>query len=357
MTGLAPPQPTGPQHNGVMPAAPSSPPAQPVDAPYAQPAAVPGPPPPTAWPPPDATVVAYDVSKSFGGLVAVSNVSIAITPGVTGLLGPNGAGKSTLLRMLSGQVRPTGGSVWVAGGDPRTDADARGRIGLVPQQDGVFERERCLDVVTLAATLSGLDQPTERAAHALGLVEMDPTLDRPVGTFSKGMRQRVKIAQALVHDPIVLMMDEPLNGLDPKQRRQMIELFHGLGERGKTVLVSSHVLEEVERFGSLVIVIAKGRLAAQGDFRAIRGLMDNQPLRVRIRCTAARQLGAALVASGSVIGCRVESDEQLEVTTDDVRQLRREVAPFARHYNGRLEEVLPLDDDLESVFRYLVGER
>ncbi len=328
-----------------------------ASAPAAPSAGLPAPPPPAAWPPPNATVVAYDVSKSFSGLVAVSNVSIAITPGVTGLLGPNGAGKSTLLRMLSGQIKPSSGSVWVAGGDPRADADARGRIGLVPQQDGVFEREKSIDVVSLAAVLSGLDQPKERAAHALGLVEMDPALTRPVGTFSKGMRQRVKIAQALVHDPAVLMMDEPLNGLDPKQRRQMIELFHGLGDQGKTVLVSSHVLDEVERFGSLVIVIAKGRLAAQGDFRAIRGLMDNQPLRVRIRCSHARQIAAALVASGSVIGCRVDGDEQIEVTTNDIRQLRLEIAPFAKHYSSRLEEFLPLDDDLESVFRYLVGER
>ncbi len=335
MTDLSIPQ----SSNGIAPVTASAPPA------------------PAAWPPADATVVAYDVSKSFKGVVAVSNVSIAITPGVTGLLGPNGAGKSTLLRMLSGQIKPSSGSVWVAGGDPRSDAEARGRIGLVPQQDGVFEGEKAIDIVSLAATLSGLDQPTERAAHALGLVEMDPGLERPVGTFSKGMRQRVKIAQALVHDPIVLMMDEPLNGLDPKQRRQMIELFHGLGDAGKTVLVSSHVLDEVERFGSLVIVIAKGRLAAQGDFRAIRGLMDNQPLRVRIQCTAGRQLGAALVASGSVMGCRVDSDSLIEVTTNDIRQLRRELAPFARHYGGRLEEVIPLDDDLESVFRYLVGDR
>lgn len=313
------------------------------------------PPPPATWPPPSATVVAYDVSKYFKGLVAVSNVSFAIEPGVTALLGPNGAGKSTMLRMLSGQLAPSSGKVWVAGGDPRQDAQARGRIGLVPQQDGVFEREKALDIVTLAAVLSKLDNPAERARWALGLVEMDPELDRPLGAFSKGMRQRVKIAQALVHDPAVLMMDEPLNGLDPKQRRQMIDLFHGIGEQGKTVLVSSHVLEEVERFGSLVIVIAKGRMAAQGDYRAIRSLMDNQPLQVRVICSNARMVAASLVAHANIVGCEVKAEDQFEITTRDIKKFRTAIAPICRQQNSRLHEIAPLDDDLESVFRYLVG--
>ena len=181
--------------------------------------------PPPAWPPPDATLVVNDVSKSFGSLVAVSNVTLAFRPGVTALLGPNGAGKSTLLRMMSGQASPSTGTVWVAGGDPRSDAAARGRIGLVPQQDGVFERENLRDVVTLGATLSDIPNPEATARQALAAVELDPELDRPVGAFSKGMRQRVKIAAALVHDPAVLMLDEPLNGLDPRQRRQMIGMI------------------------------------------------------------------------------------------------------------------------------------
>lgn len=340
MTDQTPPtSPPGP------PAATAAPPPQPASAP----------PPPAPWPPADATVVAYGVSRSFGGLIAVSDVSIAVGPGVTALLGPNGAGKSTLLRMLSGQAAPTTGTVWVAGGDPRTDAEARGRIGLVPQQDGVFERERAIDVVTLAAVLSNLPDAADRARWALGEVELDPDLDRPVGAFSKGMRQRVKIAQALVHDPVVTMMDEPLNGLDPRQRRQMIDLFHRLGDQGKTVLISSHVLEEVERFGSRVIVIAKGRLAAQGDFRAIRSLMDNQPLRVRVQCSDARVVAASLVGAGTVNGCTVVSPTHLDITTTDIRQFRRYIAVVCQHHQVRLDEVAPLDDDLESVFRYLVG--
>lgn len=321
------------------------------------------PPPPTAaaaippWPPADSTIVVNQVSRQFGELVAVSDISFAVQPGVTALLGPNGAGKSTMLRMLSGQIAPTTGTVWVAGGNPRTDADARAQIGLVPQQDGVFDRELSLNVVKLAAILSDVEDPEGRARWALQLVEMDPDLDRPVGTFSKGMRQRVKLAQALVHDPAIFMMDEPLNGLDPRQRQHMVELFHKLGDMGKTVLVSSHVLEEVERFGSHVLVIAKGRLAAQGDFRAIRDLMDHQPRRIRVTASNINEVSAELIRSGVVVGCTLTKDRHVEITTNDVAKFRRDVAKVCQATNSRLEGITPLDDDLESVFRYLTGAR
>ncbi|MCP4225896.1 MAG: ABC transporter ATP-binding protein [Actinomycetia bacterium] len=295
------------------------------------------------------------LSKSFSSVVAVSDVSFAVSPGVTALLGPNGAGKSTLIRLICGLTAPTAGTISVAGGNPRTDRESRGQLGLVPQQDGVFERERAIDVVTLAATLSSLPHPRERARQALDTVELDSDLERPLGTFSKGMRQRVKIAQAIVHNPAVLMLDEPLNGLDPVQRRHMIELFHRLGDEGRTVLVSSHVLEEVERFGSHVIVLANGRMAAQGDFHAIRNLMDDQPLRVRVRCQQARRVGASLIEGGYVSGCTVADDQELEITTVDIRLFRRALTKVCQDHQARLEEVLPLDDDLESVFRYLVG--
>ncbi len=165
----------------------------------------------------------------------------------------------------------------------------------------------------------------------------------------------MKIAAALVHQPNVLLLDEPLNGLDPKQRKQMIVLFQSLGQQGRTVLVSSHVLEEVERFGSRVVVMANGRLAAQGDYHGIRRLMENQPLRVRVECADARAVAGALVAGGSVVGCRVTTATQAEIVTDNIRQFRRDIARVCQERHVRLEEVMPLDDDLESVFRYLVG--
>lgn len=313
------------------------------------------PPPPMPAISPNATVVVDNVSKSFGSLVAVSDVTFSVERGVTALLGPNGAGKSTLLRVLCGLTPPSTGKIMVNGGNPRTDAWARRTIGLVPQQDGVFEREGLYDFVHLSAVLNGVPNPDAAVRVALNAVELSPDLDRPLGAFSKGMRQRAKIAAALVHQPSVMVLDEPLNGLDPKQRRQMIQLFHQLGEDGCTVLVSSHVLDEVERFGSRVLVIAKGRLAAQGDFRAIRALMNDQPLTYRIACSDPRTTAAELVREGLVTGCKVTGPGTVEITTADAAGFRRRLPAICSVGGIRLEELSPLDADLESVFRYLVG--
>jgi ABC-2 type transport system ATP-binding protein len=329
---------------------PAPPPPRPQDRIAPRPAA---PTRPTV--PAGATVVVDNVSKSFGGLVAVSEVSFAVEPGVTALLGPNGAGKSTLLRVLCGLTPPTTGQISIEGGDPRHDAWARARIGLVPQQDGIFERDSLWDFVRLAAVLSGVADPDAATEGALLAVELDPALDRPLGAFSKGMRQRAKIAAALVHQPSVLVLDEPLNGLDPKQRRQMITLFHQLGDAGRTVLVSSHVLEEVERFGTRVLVMAKGRLAAQGDFRAIRALMNDQPLTYRVGCSDPRTVAAELIGEGLIAGCQLIGPETLEITTADAVGFRRRLPAICSTGRIRLEELTPLDADLESVFRYLVG--
>lgn len=336
---------------------PSMPPAMPPSAAPPPPSASsvrPGPVGPLVVPE-GATIVVDGVSKSFGSLVAVSEVSFAVGPGVTALLGPNGAGKSTLIRAICGLTKPSRGSIWVAGGDPRSSEESRANIGLVPQQDGVFERDSLHDFVHLAAVLSGVQNPKEAVRRALDAVELDPNLDRPLGAFSKGMRQRAKIAAALVHSPSVMVLDEPLNGLDPKQRRQMIDLFHQLGEAGVTVLVSSHVLDEVERFGSNVLVIAKGRIAAKGDFRAIRGLMNDQPLRYRIECSDPRPIGAALISLGLVHSCEIAGDGLLDITTDDAPGFRKGIAQVCLTEGARLTGLTPLDDDLESVFRYLVG--
>ena len=330
--------------------------SSPIPASTNQPKPPPPPPPPPVWPPDGSTIAANKVSKTFkGGLVAVSDITFAIGPGVTALLGPNGAGKSTLIRLVAGLARPSLGQISILGDDPRTSAQARRQIGIVPQQDGVFDLSTAAEIVELSAVLNGFDNPKQRARQALKTVELDPTMSREVRTFSKGMRQRVKIAQAIVHDPAVLMLDEPLNGLDPRQRREMINLFHQLGESGKTVLVSSHVLDEVERFGSNVLVVAKGRLAAQGNFHTIRTLLNQYPTQVRIRCSHARRLGAELLASGCLSGCTIKNQDEIEVTTDDVAAFRRQVVTSAHRIGASLRHVEPLDDDLESVFRYLVG--
>lgn len=327
------------------------PPSAPTTSPAAQDAVVSSPP----QPPASSTVICSRVSKWFGDVVAVSDVSFAVSPGVTALLGPNGAGKSTVLRMLAGQAPASQGEISVLGANPRKDKDVRGRIGLVPQQEGLFPEQRAIEFVTLAAQLNRVENPRDAAAHALGIVELDPDDRRPTKSYSKGMKQRVKVAQALVHEPDLLLMDEPLTGLDPRQRLHMIELIRDLGNRGVSVIVSSHVLDEVERLGSRVLVIAQGRLAAQGDFHEIRALMDDRPHRIRVRTDDPRTLGAALLTSSGVSGVTVDADGSVLVDTDNVEEFRRTVAPVAKHFNLQLLEVRPLDDDLESVFKYLVG--
>ena len=296
------------------------------------------------------------VSKFFGSVVAVSDVSFAVNDGVTALLGPNGAGKSTLFRMLCGLTPPSRGSVDVLGFDPRHDRDVRGRVSLVPQQDALFDHLTASSFLQFAARTHGVANPEQAAAQALTAVDLDDVGPKPVGQFSKGMRQRVKVAAALVNNPEVLILDEPLTGLDPVQRRHMITLFHQLGNEGRCVLVSSHVLDEVAKLGSRVLVIAQGRLVASGDYRDLREMMDDRAHRIRVGASDPRRLATALVERGLVSGLSID-DRNVMVDTLDVDAFGRQLASISVELGVRLTEVSPLDDDLESVFRYLVEGR
>ena len=303
-------------------------------------------------------VIVFDsVSKYFGSVVAVSDVSFRISAGITALLGPNGAGKSTVMRMLCGLTTPSQGTIKVLGRPPRGDIELYRHIGLVPQQESVLEPITALQFVTTMAELSGVTTPERAAQEALSLVELDPADVRTLRTYSKGMRQRVKVASALVHQPTVVVLDEPLNGLDPRQRLRMIELFQQLGSQGRTVIVSSHVLDEVERFGSRVLVIADGRLAAEGDFHAIRALMDDRPHQIRVVADLARVLGSALLAAPGVVAVRVLDDRTLSIDVEDIESFRFRILPEAVRVGARVMEITPLDESLDSVFRYLVGRR
>ncbi|MCP3938451.1 MAG: ABC transporter ATP-binding protein [Actinomycetia bacterium] len=299
-------------------------------------------------------LTASSVSKWFGSVVAVSDVSFDLGAGVTALLGPNGAGKSTLLRILAGLTAPSSGEVKIFGVDPRQSPAVRRRMGLVPQQDGLFERLSARDFVTVAASTHGLADPSVAAARALAVVNLDPDDPRACRTYSKGMRQRVKIAQAIVHDPDVLLLDEPLTGLDPVQRRGLIDVFRHLGESGKCVIVSSHVLDEVAKIGSSVLVITQGRLAATGDYRRLREMMDDRPHRIRVDCQDARRLAPSLVGLASTTSVTLEGADRLLVDTVDIDTFGRSIAPLAIEAGVHLDAIEPLDDDLESVFRYLV---
>ncbi len=316
----------------------------------------PPPPPPSADPGVEPMVQLTNVSKVFGDVVAVSDVSFAVGPGVTALLGPNGAGKSTLFRLLCGLTPPSKGEVRVLGSDARRDREVRGRIGLVGQEDGLFDRLSAFRFVEIAAATHGMVDPARVAVESLAEVDLDADDPKPLGSYSKGMRQRVKVATGLVNDPDVLVLDEPLAGLDPVQRRRMISLFHRLGDEGRCVLVSSHVLDEVAKIGSRVLVIAQGRLAATGDYRDLRGLMDDRPHRIRLSVDDPRALAARLIESGTAVAVRIDG-EALVADTLDLDRFGRVIAPMARDSGVRLREVLPLDDDLESVFRYLVEGR
>jgi ABC-2 type transport system ATP-binding protein len=296
------------------------------------------------------------LAKWFGSVVALSDVSFDVGPGVTALLGPNGAGKSTLFRILCGLANPSQGTVRIFGEDPRANPAIARRIGIAPQQERLFERQTIVEFVALAAILHGLADPAAAAARAIETVEMDPADTRPLSAYSKGMRQRVKLAQALVHDPELLVLDEPLEGLDPRQRLRAIELFGRLGQEGRTVVVSSHVLDEVERFGSRILVIAQGRLVAEGPFSAIRDLMDDRPRHLRVGTDRPPALAAGLLSSEVANGAHVK-DGWIEVETSDAPAFRRRVAGVARDCDARLLEVIALDEDLESVFAYLVGGR
>ena len=310
--------------------------------------------PPVAAPAPMVQVVG--VTKSFGDVVAVSDVTFDVGPGVTALLGPNGAGKSTLFRIMCGLTSPSQGTVRVLGQDARADREVRGRIGLAPQQDGLFDRLTAARFVEIAGQTHGVVDHEGATRRVLAYVDLDPSDPKPVGAYSKGMRQRVKLAAALVNDPDVLILDEPLTGLDPVQRNRMIDLFHDLGGSGKCLLVSSHVLDEVARLGSNVLVIAQGRLAATGDYRDLRNLMDDRPHRIRVATDQPRRLGAMLVDRGLVDGVAVGPDSVV-VDTTDVDAFGRQIASLTRELGVRLLEVEPTDDDLESVFRYLVERR
>ena len=281
-------------------------------------------------------------------------MSFDVGPGVTALLGPNGAGKSTMFRMLCGLARPSKGTVRVLGRDPRADRFVTRSIGLVPQQENVFERLTAREFVGLTARLHGLREPAQAAEQALGTVGLDPADSRPLPAYSKGMRQRVKVAQAIVHDPSVLILDEPLTGLDPRQRADLVELFIRLGAEGRCVIVSSHVLAEVERIGSRVLVMSRGRLAAAGDFRELRALMDDRPMRVRVQTDRPRELAGALTRAGRGRGCPPRRRRRARAGHSGRARPRAHDRAVARDRQAQLFEVRPLDADLEGVFRYVV---
>jgi ABC-2 type transport system ATP-binding protein len=295
------------------------------------------------------------VSRWYRNVVAVNDVSMTIGPGVTGLLGPNGAGKTTLIALMSGFLGPSTGTVTLDGEPLWRNEQVYRRIGLVPEREALFDYLTGRRFVVANAELHGLADADAAAQRAIALVEMSEAQGRTIATYSKGMRQRIKMASALVHDPPVLLLDEPFNGMDPRQRIHLMELLRTMGAEGRTVLFSSHILEEVEQVARQVEVVVAGRHAASGDFGAIRRLMTDRPNRFVLRTGDDRLLASTLLGDPSVRGVRLRPEGGIEVEASDFGRFSEALPRLAREHDVRLHEVTPTDESLESVFAYLVS--
>jgi ABC-2 type transport system ATP-binding protein len=293
------------------------------------------------------------VSRWYGNVVAVNDISFALGPGVTGLLGPNGAGKSTLLHLLAGLLRPSAGAVRIEGETAWRRPSMYRNVGLVPERESVHAYLTGFQFARLNAQLQNVADPDLAAHRAIETVDLTEAANRPIGTYSKGMRQRAKLAGALVHDPPVLLLDEPFNGMDPRQRLHMIALLRTMAAAGRTILFSSHILEEVERLADSILVVYAGRLAASGNFRSIRRLMTDRPHTFTVRSSDDRRLAAALLLDPAIFGAELV-DGRVSVRTADYGAFTVALPRIARASEVSLFEVLPADDSLESVFSYLV---
>jgi ABC-2 type transport system ATP-binding protein len=296
------------------------------------------------------------VSRWFGSVVAVSDVTFDVSPGITGLLGPNGAGKTTLLRMMTGLAETSTGTVTVFGERVRDNPPLYKRMGVMSEHETVYGFMKGREFVKAMGRLRGVDHLDDAADRAIALVDLADAQHRSMETYSRGMRQRMRLAATLVHDPEILVLDEPLNGADPRQRVHFKQLLHKLAADGRTIVLSSHILEEVEELADTVLLIVNGKLAASGGFRAIRAALNQRPYHVRVLCDSPRALAGAVVKLASVDAVHVDPDGAIVVLSRNVLDLQIELPRLAQAEGISLRRVEPLDDSLESVFGYLVEQ-
>ena len=299
------------------------------------------------------TMTLRSVSKWYGNVVAVNDVTLDVHPGVTGLLGPNGAGKTTVLHMMAGLAGPSEGEIELLGQRVRDNPEVYRNLGMMSEHEAVYPFYSGRSFVELPARLHGLDDVGAAVDRAIEYVGLADVQGRPLGTYSRGMRQRMRLAASLVHDPEVLLLDEPLNGTDPRQRIEFHDLMRRLSSEGRTIIISSHILEEVETVADRHLLMVSGKLAASGDFRAIREKLDEQPYKIRINCDEPRTLGSALMHLESVESVSLD-DGALLVLSRNVAALQRAVPATANELGVRLTRVEPMDESLESVFSYVV---
>ena len=305
-----------------------------------------------------AIVTSEKVSKWYGQVIGINDVTVSVPAGITGLLGPNGAGKSTLMKLITGQLKPSQGSVQVLGQPIWGNPGIFTRIGFCPEQDAFYDRMTGLEWVTALVRLNGFSEreATDAARRALGAVELLDASDKKIGAYSKGMRQRVKLAQAIVHDPELLILDEPLSGMDPLMRRKTIRLIRDWAKAGRSVLVSSHILHEIESMTSNILLINNGRILAEGDVHHIRDLIDEHPHTVYVRGADPRGLARQFLTRDDVLSLRFEEGAVVVETAkpDEFYARLTEMAASGEH--GNIDEVTSPDDNLQAVFRYLVKQ-
>ncbi len=306
--------------------------------------------------PPDAIVTLDHVSKWYGQVIGLNDVTLSVPSGITGLLGPNGAGKSTFMKLVTGQLSPSKGSLAVLGESIWRNPALYFRIGLCPEQDAFYDRMTGLDWLIALLRLNGVEHPaaTEMARRALDLVDLADAARKKIGAYSKGMRQRVKLAQALAHDPELLILDEPLSGMDPLARRKTIRLIKEWGRAGRSVIVSSHILHEIESMTSNILLINQGRMLAEGNVHQIRDLIDGHPHMVYIKADQPRILAREFLVSDDVLNLKFEDQAVIVQTARPDAFYTRLTEIAASGELGDIHEVTSPDDNLQAVFEYLV---
>jgi ABC-2 type transport system ATP-binding protein len=303
-----------------------------------------------------AIVSADHLSKWYGQVIGLNDVSVSVPSGITGLLGPNGAGKSTFMKLITGQLKPSQGSVAVLGERIWQNPALYHRMGFCPEQDAFYERMTGLEWVTALVRLNGVGErdAATMAARAIERVELTDASNKKIGAYSKGMRQRIKLAQALVHDPDLLILDEPLAGMDPIARRKTIRMIKEWGRAGKSIIVSSHILHEIESMTANILLINQGRILAEGNVHQIRDLIDEHPHTVHIKAERTRALAREFLADDDVLSLRLEEGAVVVQTgrPDAFYTRLTELAASGEH--GAIHEVTSPDDNLQAVFQYLV---
>jgi ABC-2 type transport system ATP-binding protein len=305
-----------------------------------------------------AIVETAGLSKWYGQVIGVNDITLEIGSGITGLLGPNGAGKTTLLNLMVGLLKPSSGSMKVLGEPVWNNPDLNRRIGYCPEQDAFYYNMTGFQFVTTMAMLDGYSrkEAQDRALETIEIVDLLENKDRKIGAYSKGMRQRIKVAQSLIHDPELLFLDEPLNGMDPIGRRSSIKLVRELGKNGKSVIVSSHILYEIEAMTNSILLINNGRILAEGNVHEIRELIDEHPHNVYIRCSKPRLLASILVSYEDVASVKLgEEDGTLVIETVKPDDLYSRLPEIILENDIKVEDLHSPDDNLQAVFRYLVG--